>query len=593
MYKLSRIDRSRVRFEALRRKINTILVVLFVLLLTSLTAQYGFHVEAVWVHRLEAFDVFVLLFFIGQQAVKLLFAPDRRIFFRERRLEFALTGTVLLLIPLLALALPWMEAHFPNFASVKLATVYLALAQFVIILDMALSGIRGGRRIMNMKIQPARFFIGGFVVAIISGTLALSLPKATTSGITVVDALFTATSAVCVTGLIVVDTPVAFTMFGHSIILLLVQIGGLGLMTFTTFLILFSDRLSIRERVLMREFLGRDNLGELRSTLRRIVGMTLIIESIGAVYLYVCWPSASFDATGARIFSAVFHSVSAFCNAGFSLFSNSMMDAGVAFNPLLNIGMASLIVLGGLGFLTIANITSLRPWRARIIRPGIRLTLHTRLVLVTTGILLAGGTLLFFLLEYDNTLHELSLSEQIMASFFQSVTARTAGFNTTDIGKLAVPTSLLLMLLMFVGASPGSTGGGIKTTTAALLFLSAIRQLRGARAIEVAHRKIPESSVNKAHTVLLLGLSLLFLSVMLLSLLESLPLLDIIFECVSAIATTGLSRGITYDLSTPSKIVLIFSMLIGRVGVLTFMHAVLRPARTDRHDYPSESVIVS
>jgi potassium uptake TrkH family protein len=395
-----------------------------------------------------------------------------------------------------------------------------------------------------------------------------------------------------VTGLIVVDTSSAFTPFGQLVILLLIQVGGLGLMTFTTFFTMFSGRLSIKERVLMQEMLSRESLGQVRQTLLGIITVTLLIELVGAVLLYYSWGDVGFASERAKIFSSVFHSVSAFCNAGFSLFSENLAVSGAAMNVQLNLVFASLIILGGLGFIAIINIVSIRPWGHPGSRLRFRLTTHTRIVLITSGILLAGGMLLFYFMEYHNTLKALSWWEKILASFFQSVTTRTAGFNTTDIGGMTVPATLIFLILMFIGASPGSTGGGIKTTTAALVFLSAVNYARGKPTIDIAQRRVLPSTVERAYATLLFAFALIGLSVFLLSLFEPFPLLDIVFEVISAAATVGLSRGITFALADASKIVLIFTMLIGRVGTLTMMMALTRRAALGRYDYPTEQIVV-
>jgi potassium uptake TrkH family protein len=588
----SSFQQSSTRFERISRRINSVMAVLAVFVLLSLILEYGFYFSASTERFFEAVDIAVLLCFMTAQAVKLLISPHRREYVRERNFEYGMT--ILVLAGLLAVTLipdvisdiarRW---HFRG-----LTALMVLLAQVVIVLNLVFGAVRFSRRITDLQIQPARLFIGSFVLVILVGAGALLLPRATTQGITIVDALFTSASAVCVTGLIVVDTATAFTPLGKTIILFLIQIGGLGLMTFTTFFTLFSGRLSIKERVLMQDFLSRENLGEIRRTLLQIVSVTLMIETIGALLLFFSWGGVSFPSMEHRIYSSVFHSVSAFCNAGFSLFGDNLAGRAVAMNVQANLTFAGLIILGGLGFITIVNVSGARLWGRGQNRLRHRLTAHSRVVLVTTALLLLAGSILFFVLEYNNTLAGLDWSEKILASFFQSVTTRTAGFNTIDISAMAVPGTLLFMLLMFIGASPGSTGGGIKTTTAALVFLSGLNYVRGKSSIEIGNRRIPQNSIDRATAVLFFGLVLVVLSVFLVSLFEPFPLLDVMFECVSAMGTVGLSRGITFALSDSSKIVLIFTMLIGRVGALTLMMAVTRRAPLSRVDYPSEQIVV-
>ncbi|MBE0644078.1 MAG: ATPase [Bacteroidetes bacterium] len=586
------LRQSSARFEEISRRINTAMFVLVATVLVSLILEYGFYFPASVERMFEFVDVAVLFCFIVAQSVKFLLAPHRWEYVRERNFEYALT--LLLMLSLIALAI--IPEFFTGIARQwhlhGLSALFVLIAQIVIVLNLISTAVRFSRRITRLQIQPARLFIGSFVFVILLGTLGLLLPRATTGGIGFLDALFTSTSAVCVTGLIVVDTASAFTPLGKVIITLLIQIGGLGLMTFTTFFTLFSGRLSIKERVLMQDFLSRESLGEVRRTLWQIVSVTLIIEAIGAVLLYFSWDSAAFPSTREKVFSSIFHSVSAFCNAGFSLFSDNLAGPAAAMNMQVNLTVAGLIILGGLGFITIVNVVSIRPWARAQSRLSHRLTAHSRVVLISSAVLLAAGMLLFYLIEYNNTLAGLNWWEKLLASFFQSVTTRTAGFNTIDIGAMAVPSTLLFLVLMFIGASPGSTGGGVKTTTVSLVFLSAINHVRGKSSIEIGNRRILQSNVDRAAAALFFSLVLVGLSVFFVSFFEPFPLLDVVFECFSAMGTVGLSRGITFALSDPSKIVLILTMLIGRVGALTLMMALTRRAALNRFDYPTEQIVV-
>ncbi|MBN1449187.1 MAG: ATPase [Bacteroidetes bacterium] len=589
---LPKLQQPPATFQETSMRINKVMLLLLLLALLSLVLEYGFYFPPAYQEIFQAVDVLVLLVFMLQQAVKLLIAPHRKNYLLERRFEYLLTAFLLISVGLYPFTGDVFHDVVRRWRLGSLSSIYIIIAQSIILLDILFTAVRFSRRLSSLRIQPARLFIASFVLVILLGSLALLLPRATVDGISVVDALFTSTSAVCVTGLIVVDTGTAFTSFGQIILLFLIQVGGLGLMTFTTFFAIFSGRLSIKERVLMQEFLSRENLGQVRGTLRNIVLVTLIIEAIGAVLLYASWGDVAFTSERAKIFSSIFHSVSSFCNAGFSLFTENLAVSGAAMNVRVNLIVASLIILGGLGFIVIVNIASVRPWGRPENRLRYRLAAHTRLVLSTSGILIATGAVLFFLLEYHASLEGLRWTDKILASFFQSVTTRTAGFNTTDTGAMTVPTSLLFIVLMFIGASPGSTGGGIKTTTASLVFLSAINYIRGKPTVEIAHRRVLTTTVERAYAALLFGLALVVLSIFFLSLFEPFALLDLIFECFSAAATVGLSRGITFGLSDPSKIVLIFTMLIGRVGTLTMMMALTRRVALSRYDYPTEQIIV-
>ena len=589
---LPSLQHSNTRFVTTSHRITMVMAVLAVVVLVSLLLEYGFYLEAPTERLLGIIDIAVLVLFMVAQAVKLLICPERLAYLRERWLEYGLTLALLLLIVGLIAAPAFFEdiAHRSHLRGIS--ALLVVVAQVVVVLNLLFGAVRYSRRVTDLQIQPARLFIGSFVLVILAGTIGLLLPRATTGGIGFVDALFTSTSAVCVTGLVVIDTATAFTTFGKLVILLLIQVGGLGVMTFATFFTLFSGRLSIKERVLMQDFLSRENLGEIRRTLLQIVGVTLLIEAAGAVLIYLSWGETAFASVRQKIFASVFHSVSAFCNAGFSLFSENLAAPGTAMNVEMNLTIAGLIVLGGLGFVTIVNVVSVRPWARAQSRLRHRLTAHTRVVLVSTAVPLLAGAALFYALEYDHTPAGLSWWEKVLAAFFQSVTTRTAGFNTIDIGAMATPATLLFLLLMFIGASPASTGGGIKTTTASLVFLSSLHYVRGKEAIEIGNRRIPATVIERAFAALVFALLLVALSVFFVSLFEPFPLLDILFESVSAMGTVGLSRGITFALSDPSKIVLIFTMLIGRVGALTLMMALTRRAPLSRFDYPTEQIIV-
>lgn len=585
-------DRSTRRFTRVSSVINALLLPLYILAIAALVAEYGFYMDAWWTETIRTFEVVVVGFFMSQQLIKLSLAPDRREFMRDRRMEYAASGTLLLVIAVTqvlhasGIEVGWLPSSRDLFA------LYIALFQTVIVVEVVASAVRYSRRVTMLRIQPARLFIASFLLVITTGGLLLSLPRATHGGIRFIDALFTSTSAVCVTGLVVVDTPTTFTLLGEIVIMGLIQIGGLGLMTFTTFFTLFSGRLSIKERVLMQEFLNKDSIGEIRTTLIQIVGITLLIELVGAIILYLSWDGSLFASTGERAFASLFHAVSGFCNAGFSTFSMNLADPRVAFNSGVMLTISGLIIFGGLGFMVITNLVSLRPFSRRAFRVRRRLTVHSRIVIGTTLALLAAGTVSIYLFELHHTLRDMTVGQQLLSSFFQSVTCRTAGFNTIDIGLVTMPTVLIMIMLMFIGASPASTGGGIKTTTFTLLIASAVNLVRGKSRVEFGRRQITGASIERAYATLTLSALLVIVTVMVMVMAEPFSLADVIFETVSAFGTVGLSRGITPYLTDTSKTTLMLTMLIGRVGAITMLMALTRPAVTANYDYPSENIII-
>ncbi|MHB8996234.1 MAG: TrkH family potassium uptake protein [Armatimonadota bacterium] len=442
----------------------------------------------------------------------------------------------------------------------------------------------------RVTVTPAAAVLTSFAVTILSGWLLLSLPDATPVryGIPTLDALFTSTSATCVTGLIVQDTPQAFGAFGLTVILLLIQVGGLGIMTLSgVFSVAMGQRVSMHQRLLARDQIIIQQESGLGQTLRLVAGYTFVCEAVGAALLFARWLWLGETPLRAA-WLAVFHSVSAFCNAGFSLFSNSLEDYSGDWSISLTISL--LILVGGIGFPVAFDLRTYaqRRWSGQ----RARLSLHSRLALVTSGILLVVGVMGFLILEANATLHYMSFGERLQASWFQSVTARTAGFNTVPMGHLMDATKFLLVILMFIGASPGSTGGGIKTSTFATLALLSKAMIYGRGAVQVFGREISENVRHRATAILVLFGGSVLVWTFLMAVLERGHFIDLLFETVSAFATVGLSTGVTPTLSALGKIALIVAMYMGRVGPLTIALALShrQPALELRH--PEEPVIV-
>ncbi|WP_205502094.1 TrkH family potassium uptake protein [Rufibacter psychrotolerans] len=454
-------------------------------------------------------------------------------------------------------------------------------------------------------VHPALLFVLSFVFLVAVGTLLLLLPQATFRGIRFIDALFTATSAVCVTGLVTLDTATVFTPTGKVIILILIQVGGLGIMTFASFFGIFFQGASLKSSLYMKDWLNEDNLGQITQTLFKIVSFTLGLELLGALLLYGVIQGIPDEVMPDKLSFAVFHSVSALCNAGFSTLSLGLYDPIVRFNYPLQIIIAVLIILGGLGFPIVFNLyryiryktltwlNTLLPTQPRKHTPRV-LNVNTLLVTITSLILLAAGMVVYFLLEYNNTLAEHGLPGKIVGAFFGSVTPRTAGFNTVNMAALTAPTILLYLLLMWIGASPASMGGGIKTTTIAVAFLNIYSLARGKNRVEVFKRELEKESVYKAFAIIMLSLLVIGLAVFLITLFDpEMGLAAVAFECFSGFSTVGLSVGITGLLSAPSKVVLVVTMFLGRVGTLTLIIGLFRKVSTLRYRYPKETIIIT
>jgi len=442
------------------------------------------------------------------------------------------------------------------------------------------------RRMRRTVPNPARLLAISFAAAITTGTLLLSLPAATADGrgLSPIDALFEATSATCVTGLTVVSTAHDLSLFGQLVVLTLIQIGALGIMTVSTmFAYAAGRRVSLSGTLTLGEELGQPRLAGVIVLARNVAMLTFVIELAGALVLTALF--SRHYPLGRAAYLGVFHAISAFGNAGFDLFGDSL--AGFATDVPVNLVMMTLIVLGGLGFYV---ITELVAWRRTT-----RLSLHTRIVLKASGILILAGTVLVLLFEWSNpeTLGALPSGGRLLAALFQAVTPRTAGFNTVPTGALASSTLLILMVLMFIGASPGSTGGGIKTTTFVAVLATVRSVFRRRDDVEIEERRLPPEVPAKALAITLLALAVVLTAAVILLAAEDAPLRDVLFETVSAFGTVGLSTGLTSELSPVGRILISALMYTGRVGPLTLVVALSRK-RTVSKDWhlPEARIIV-
>jgi trk system potassium uptake protein TrkH len=443
--------------------------------------------------------------------------------------------------------------------------------------------------------SPARFSIFGFASLIAVGTALLMLPAAATSrDLGFVDALFTAVSASCVTGWVVVDTGTALTRFGQIVVLGLIQAGGLGIMTMSTlFLMLGGGRPSLVGRMVIQDAFTGGGERSVPDIIRDVFLFTAVIECTGALLLFLRFlPGRT---VGEAVYFSIFHAISAFCNAGFSFFSNSFISFRE--DLAVNLVICFLIVCGGIGFLVLSELKRNFPFNRR---SWSRLSLHSKLVLSVTAILLIVSSLLISLMEWHNTVASLPVPDRFLAGFFQAVSARTAGFNTLAIGDMANETLFVLMLLMFIGASPGSCGGGIKTSSFASLIVLGISRLRGHARPHIFNRTISAVSIAKAMSVVLISTIVIAVATMavLMTELGETPhslsrgkFLELLFEVISAFGTVGLSTGITESLSQAGKLILSIVMFVGRLGPLVIVLGVSRPEAP--HYYYAEEDIMS
>jgi trk system potassium uptake protein TrkH len=463
--------------------------------------------------------------------------------------------------------------------------------------------------------HPAQLIVFSFLLVIAAGTLLLSLPAATTGErLTLVDAFFTAASATCVTGLVVVDTGTVLSRFGQIVVLACLQIGGLGLMTLTTvFMVVMGHRLAIADRIAIQESYHHTPTGKLRTLVFYIVVATFITEAAGAVLLFARWSySGQFATWTERIYHSIFHAVSAFCNAGFALYTDSLTR--FQNDWITQTIVTGLIVSGGVGFLVSLDVKEYlqqrwfrglwtRTMRDRIEarRPRPRLSVHSKFVLVVTGVLLIVGTVSYFVLERDRLFGEMTPGQAWLNSWFCAVTARTAGFNTIDYSGMSGAALLCTMVLMLIGASPGSTGGGVKTSTFGVLFAYAIFRWRGHERLNAFGRTIPQETIDRAHSIVVTAVAVVVLAASFLMTTETYTysytesqqrFLPVLFETVSAFGTVGLSMGITPTLSVTGKLVIAVVMFIGRIGPLTIAVAVATRSRRGDYRYAEENLMV-
>ncbi len=460
---------------------------------------------------------------------------------------------------------------------------------------------------LSTKISPSWIMVGSFLAMIFAGTGLLLLPRATVSGISFFDALFTATSAVCVTGLTTIDVATTFTTAGHIIILFLIQLGGIGIMTFTSFFgLMFAGRHPSQNKMLIKDLIDPDNsVSQIFTTLRNIIFITIAIELLGALFIY----EAMGDYTLYGAFVAIFHSISAFCNAGFSTLETGLFHPDFRNNYLLLNSLSWLIILGGIGFPILFNLWQWIKNKTQKIIYKLQkrsqfstlnsqlsiLSSNTVIALIMTIILVVGGTIIFFITEYNSVLNDdTSFFGKLSTSFFLATVPRTAGFSSFSMGSLTNISVVIMILYMWIGGSPMSTAGGIKTTTFAIALLNVINTLRGRDHIEIRRRTIAKQSINRAFIIIFSSLVVVAFGVVVLSIFEpQLPTQYAIFEVVSAFSTVGLSLNLTPDLTFISKITILIVMFIGRLGTITILSCFISNKGTQFYQYPTEHIPIS
>lgn len=526
--------------------------------------------------------------------------------FRDLRKEKGFWFEVLLGILFLLTAISILNLHTPDF--IKVHPVWYKTEQmltYILVLFLSITQLsKEFFYLLHSRIKPEMLFAYSFLVIVFIGAFLLKLPNATHSGISFINALFTSTSAVCVTGLTVVPTSSTFTIMGQSVILLLIQIGGIGVMTFTSFFAMsFLSKTSFRDQLALKDLLNESSLNNIFRTLLYTILTTFVVESVGIYMVYL--QINDVEAIQDKFFFSLFHAVSAFCNAGFSTLPDNLFTPAVRHLYGLQTWLAILIVIGGLGFPIVFNYINLfhfsvKRFLARLfgkdkryVHPARIVSITTRIVFPMTILLLAGGTALFWILENDNTLKGLPLVGKLATSFMGAVTPRTAGFNNVELTAMLPSTVFLTLVLMWIGASPMSTGGGIKTTTFAVALMNIYGSIRGKRQVETAMRQLPFENINRSYAII--GLSILWIGGATISILILEPqasLTQAIFETTSALSTVGLTLDLTPTLSDAGKIVVSLTMFVGRVGLYVLLAGIIKQKSSQNYTYPDETVIL-
>lgn len=481
-----------------------------------------------------------------------------------------------------------------------LLLVLLSLLSFLEIADAII-------KMLGKKTNPSLIIIASFFVLIVLGMGLLLLPKSTYGGISVINALFISTSAVCVTGLTPVDVATLFTPMGQFFIMVLIQIGGLGFMTFTSFFALFfMGNVSIYNQMAISDLVSSGSVNSILSTLLRIMGLTFVIEGIGAL---VIWMNVSDTLTGDfwdSVFFACFHSISAFCNAGFSTLSGNLTNPMLAGHNLFFVAIAMLVIFGGIGFPIFANLIRVAVYYIhkvlKLLKGDLRsyqriyhlFNLNTKIVLIMTAVLLVGGSLSIGFFEWNHAFAGMSVADKLTQSFFNSAIPRTAGFNTIPPGDFTLQTVLITMLLMWIGGGSQSTAGGIKVNAFAAAMINLIAIIKGKQRIEVMGRTLPVDSVRRANATILMSVLLLSSSIFLLTVFEpNIGLVPLAYEAISAISTVGLSLATTPLLGVDAKVVIIGLMFVGRIGLITIMLGLIKRSKPKRYELPDEDIIIN
>jgi trk system potassium uptake protein TrkH len=573
-------------------------VPLSLLSVAALIASHGYELEATQKSLVNILLKTTIGFYIFKYFTELFYDFSPVDYVRRSRFEFGLM--LYMLVNILAINVFNFEltAEIGNLLGVKrFDELFMLLVQGYFLIFIALELGKASRLLPQMKLSPPALLVISFSLITLLGAGLLAMPEMSRlpGGLSALDALFTSVSAVCVTGLSTFDIATVLSFKGKVVLMVLIQLGGLNFITFTSlFALLANPGVGTRYKSMLQASYSAESLETSVQLTGQIVRFSLLFEAVSAALLFLSWGDQHFATVGDRIFHSIFHAISAFNNAGFSLYTGGLADTSLLGNVPLGLVIALTVVLGGLGFRPIYEVFSYKALKHRRSNPWVHFSVNTKIAVYAVALLIPLGALLFFILEQHGTLAGLSPGMAAYHAFFSSITTRTAGFNTIDFGAIGLPTLLVVMLFMFIGGSSGSTAGGVKTSTFALVFINALGTIRGRKRVELFRQTIPVELLNLALSVFLFSASVVLLGIFALSISDGhLGLARIAFEELSAFCTVGLSTGITAELSTSGKTILMASMLIGRVGTVTLAFA-LTSKRKDSQDYryPNASVQV-
>lgn len=590
------------RLRMFMRFFDSLMYLCAFVFLLSVIYHYGFSISDVGAAVIHTIRHITWIVFLIHTTVSLLFSVSSE---RHTTWGYILyIGLYLTLLPVV-----FYQPEGENFIHGLWSFFHHAYYQFAILFVLSVTELSGGLvKLLGRRTNPSLILASSFLAIILIGAGLLMLPRSSYHGMNWLDALFVSTSATCVTGLTTIDVPSTLTLSGQTILLILIQIGGLGVMTFTSFFALFfMGNSSIYSQMVVRDMISSDSLNSLLSTLLYILGFTLAIEGVGAAVIWLSIHDTLGMELTDELYFSIFHSISAFCNAGFSTYPQGMSNPVVMQNHnLLYLTLSMLIVLGGIGFPILVNFKTsilyyLRYVQTRLFHPSRKFkrrahlyNLNTKIVLWSTIFLLTSGTVVILLLEWDASLQGMSSADKVVQAFFNAVCPRTAGFSSVSFLSMTRQTLIFYMLLMVIGGGTQSTAGGVKINVFAVVLLNLLAVIRGNQRVVIDNRAIDGDSIRRSNAVCIFYFAILFGGVYLMSFTErDVSLLRLTFECVSALSTVGSTLDLTPYLSVWGKLIIIALMFVGRVGALTLVSSLIRPHEKMKLKYPSDNIIIN